>query len=223
MVLAFFVVDEDEPSSALRPRKIHRMDWIRGHHDLLVSSCLSCPRFGKAGRIHVSTSVFLHWHRCVSQYADIVGLFLTGIPLVLLYSLWQYYFLELSLENTNLPRTRWMAPPFMKLSIWTHAHDRFAVMQIITYVNREAVSCLLVWLQLYCRSYLRLTPIRTMLRILPMFLPGILTNIVIELTVGRIDVVYVVGASLTSASPFHGLPDFFFALTSSILQSWAHS
>jgi hypothetical protein len=45
-----------------------------------------------------------------------------------------------------------------------------------------------------------------------MFLPGIPTNIVIALITGRIDIVYIVGALLTFASPLYGLPDLFFAL-----------
>jgi hypothetical protein len=124
---------------------------------------------------------------------------------------WQYY-LERRLENTNLPRTRWTAPPLMKPSMWTHAHGRFAVMQIIACVNWAAFSCWLVWVQLYYQTYLHLTPIHTMLRILPMFFSGILANVVIALIIGRIDVVYIVGALLASAGPFDGLLDSFFAV-----------
>jgi hypothetical protein len=142
------------------------------------------------------------------SYADIVGLFFTGILLVLLFALWQYY-LERRLENTDLPRTRWTAPPLMKPSMWTHADGRFAVMQIIACVNWAAFSCWLVWVQIYYQTYLNLTPIQTMLRILPMFFSGVVANIIVALIIGRIDVVYIVGTLLTSAGPFDGLPDSF--------------
>ena len=87
----------------------------------------------------------------------------------------------------------------MKPSIWTHAHGRFAVMQIIACINWAAFSCWLVWVQLYYQTYLNLTPIHTMLRILPMFFSGVVANVIIALIIGRIDVVYIVGALLASA------------------------
>ena len=51
-----------------------------------------------------------------------------------------------------------------------------------------------------------------MLRILPMFFSGILANIIVALIIGRIDVVYIVGALLASADPFGGFLDSFIAL-----------
>jgi hypothetical protein len=131
------------------------------------------------------------------MYTDIVGLFFAGLFFVLLFALWQYY-LERRLGNTDLPRTRWTAPPLMKLSMWTHGRGRFAVMQIIACVNWAAFYCWLVWVQLYYQTYLNLTPIQTMLRILPMFFSGVVANIIVALIIGRIDVVYIVGALLAS-------------------------
>jgi len=86
----------------------------------------------------------------------------------------------------------------MKPSMWAHAHGRFAVMQIIACINWAAFSCWLVWVQLYYQTYLNLAPIHTMLRILPMFFSGVVANIVIALIIGRIDVVYIVGALFSS-------------------------
>jgi hypothetical protein len=86
----------------------------------------------------------------------------------------------------------------MKPSMWTHAHGRFAVMQIIACINWAAFSCWLVWVQLYYQTYLNLTPIHTMLRILPMFFSGVVANVIIALIIGRIDVVYIVGALFAS-------------------------
>ena len=108
--------------------------------------------------------------------------------------------------------------------MWTHAHGRFAVMQIIACVNWAAFSCWLVWVQLYYQTYLQLTPIHTMLRILPMFFSGILANIIVALIIGRIDVVYIVGAFLASVGPFNrrldsllALPSLYFAAASAKL------
>ena len=111
----------------------------------------------------------------------------------------------------------------MKPSMWTHANGRFAVMQIIACVNWAAFSCWLVWVQLYYQTYLNLTPIHTMLRILPMFFSGVVANIIVALIIGRIDVVYIVGALLAFAGPFDGLSDAFTHSPPSILQPWALS
>ena len=70
-------------------------------------------------------------------YIGVIALFIVGIVLVLLFVSWQYY-LEWRLENPDLPRTRWTAPPLMKLSMWIRAHGRFTVMQTIACVNWAA-------------------------------------------------------------------------------------
>ena len=134
--------------------------------------------------------------------AGVIALFIVGIVLVLLFVSWQYY-LEWRLENPDLPRTRWTAPPLMKLSMWTRAHGRFAVMQTIACVNWAAFISWIVWVQLYYQTYLNLTPIHTMLRLLPMFFMGIMANITIALIIGRIDVVYIVGTFLASVCPWN--------------------
>jgi hypothetical protein len=44
------------------------------------------------------------------------------------------------------------------------------------------------WAQLYYQQYLGLTPILTMIRMLPMFVTGVIANAVIAVTVARVDV-----------------------------------
>jgi hypothetical protein len=108
----------------------------------------------------------------------------------------------------------------MKPSMWTHAHGRFAVMQIIACINWAAFSCWLVWVQLYYQTYLNLTPIHTMLRILPMFFSGVVANIIIALMIGRIDVIYIVGALF--ASPVYLIPGLTFHIPRPLFfQPWA--
>lgn len=75
------------------------------------------------------------------------------ILLVLLFSCDNTTVLGTDFENTNLPRTRWTAPALMKLSMWTHALGRFAMMQIIACVNWTGFSCWLVWVRLYYQMY----------------------------------------------------------------------
>lgn len=61
-------------------------------------------------------------------------------------------------------------------------------------------------------TYLPLTPTHTMLRVMPMYFLNILANIVVALIIGCVGVVYIVGALLASAGPFHSLRDSFFTL-----------
>ena len=53
--------------------------------------------------------------------------------------------------------------------------------------------------QLYYQDYLMLSPILTMVRLLPMFVVGVLCNFAIALCIGRLSLVYIVGASPLSA------------------------
>ncbi|KAF8479545.1 major facilitator superfamily domain-containing protein [Russula ochroleuca] len=167
---------------------------------LLIYRSFTLTLLGTTGEIHVI----------------IIGYFFTGILLVLLFALWQHY-LERRLENTDLPRTRWTALPLMGPSMWAHAHGRFAVMQIIACVNWAAFSCWLVWVQIYYQTYLNLTPIQTMLRILPMFFSGVVANIIVALIIGRIDVIYIVavGTLLT------GCANVYFAMIDPRASYWA--
>ncbi|KAH9000088.1 efflux transporter [Lactarius akahatsu] len=169
MMLGLFAFEEDEPST----EEDKRVDWIGA---ALIT----------AGLVLI---VFV-----LSDLPDRArGLEESSLAScsVLLFISWQYY-LERRLENPDLPRTRWTAPPLMKPSMWTRAHGRFAVMQIIACVSSAAFACWSVWVQLYYQTYLNLTPIQTMPRMLPLFVAGIAASVVIALTIMRVTVVYLV-------------------------------
>ena len=62
--------------------------------------------------------------------------------------------------------------------------------------------------QLYYQDYLSLSPILTMVRLLPMSVTGVTCNVIIALVVGRVPLVYLVRTSLSSPSrpsPAHPL------------------
>lgn len=136
--------------------------------------------------------------------------------LVLLFVAWQYY-LERRLENPELPRTRWTAPPLMKPSMWTRAHGRFAVMQTIACVNWAAFTIWVVWVELYYQTYMNLSPIHTMLRLLPMFASGMVANALIALLIGRVDVMYIVATGTLMT----GCGDVLFAVIDPRATYWA--
>ncbi|KAH9172954.1 efflux transporter [Lactarius sanguifluus] len=175
MMLGLFAFEEDEPST----EEDKRVDWIGA---ALITAGLVLIVFVLSD---------LPTARKGWKNPYIISLFVVGVLLVLLFVAWQYY-LERRLENPDLPRTRWTAPPLMKPSMWTRAHGRFAVMQTIACVSSAAFACWSVWVQLYYQTYLDLTPIQTMPRMLPLFVAGIVASVVIALTIMRVTVVYLV-------------------------------
>ncbi|KAH9024608.1 major facilitator superfamily domain-containing protein [Lactarius hengduanensis] len=146
-ILGFFVFEEDEPST----EEDTRVDWIGA---ALITAGLVLIVFVLSD----SPTARKGWRN-----PHIIALFVVGVLLVLLFVTWQYY-LERRLENPDLPRTRWTAPPLMKPSMWTRAHGRFAVMQTIACLNWAAFTIWIVWVELYYQTYLNLSPIHTMLR-----------------------------------------------------------
>ena len=147
---------------------------------------------------------------------DDIALFLIGVLLVLLFVAWQYY-LERRLKNPDLPRTRWTAPPLMKPSMWTRAHGRFAVMQIVACCSAAAFGCWLLWVQLYYQTYLNLSPIQTMPRMLPLCVGGLAASVVIALTISRVNVMYIVAAGALMT----GCADVLFAVIVPKASYWA--
>ncbi|KAI0272298.1 efflux transporter [Gloeopeniophorella convolvens] len=198
--LGFFVIDKDEPST----EEDQRVDWIGA---ALITAGLVLVVFvlGDLPTAHGG------W-----KNARIISLFVVGVVLTVLFVAWQYY-LERRLENPELPRTAWTAPPLMKLSMWKRARGRFAVMQLIACMNWAAFTCWTVWVQLYYQTYLGLSPIKTMLRVLPMFFMGITANVIIALTIARIDVVFIVAAGTLLT----GCACVFFAVIDTSAPYWA--
>ena len=165
---------------------------------------------------HSSTSAFSEIYPDFSACAGIIAQFVVGILLVLLFVAWQHY-LERRLENPNIPRTRWTAPPLMKPSMWTRAHGRFAVMQIIACVNMAAFGSWLVWVQLYYQMYLDLSPIQTMPRMLPLLVVGIAAVAFIAFAIGRVNVVYIVATGTLMT----GCANLLFAVVNPSAPFWA--
>ncbi|KAI0251788.1 putative efflux transporter [Lactifluus subvellereus] len=200
ILLGYFAIDKDEPST----EEDKRIDWIGA---ILITSGLILIVFVLSD----SPTARRGW-----KNPRVISLFIVGVVLVLLFAAWQYY-LEWRLENPDLPRTRWTAPPLMKLSMWARAHGRFAVIQIIVCVNWAAFTSWIVWVQLYYQTYLNLTPIHTMLRVLPMFFMGIVANITIALIIGRIDAVYIIAVGTLMT----GCANIFFAVIDPNATYWA--
>lgn len=107
---------------------------------------------------------------------DIIALLILGVLFILAFIFWQHY-LERRLDNPHLPASRKFPPPIMRLSLWTRANGRFAVMQLITFLNWCSFMSYNFWVQLFYQDYLRLSPVQTMLRLLPMFVTGVVWSV----------------------------------------------
>jgi hypothetical protein len=94
------------------------------------------------------------------------------VLLITAFLFWQYY-LEKRLDDEHLPARRRLPPPIMRLSLWTRANGRFAVMQMIAFLTWSSFMAYNFWVQLFYQEYLRLSPVQTMLRLLPMFITGV--------------------------------------------------
>ena len=104
--------------------------------------------------------------------SDIIALLIIGVLSIVAFLCWQHY-LEKRLGNEHLPIRQRFPPPIMRLSLWTRADGRFAVMQLIAFLNWCSFMSYNFWVQLFYQEYLRLSPVQTMLRLLPMFITGV--------------------------------------------------
>ncbi|KAI0047866.1 MFS general substrate transporter [Auriscalpium vulgare] len=201
ILLGLFVIDADEPST----EDDQRVDWLGA---FLVSSGLVLLVFVLSD----SPTAPKGWR---APY--IIALTIVSFVLLLLFVMWQHYLERRQLDPT-LPRTRWTAPPLMKLSMWGRAKGRFAVIQLVACLNWASFVCWLVWVQLYYQSFLHMSRIDTVLRILPIFFVGVLANVVISLIVGRVDLVYIIAIGTC----FTGVANVFYAIIRPSAPYWAY-
>jgi hypothetical protein len=103
---------------------------------------------------------------------DIIVFLVLGVLSIVAFLFWQHY-LEKRLDSEHLHAGRKLPPPIMRLSLWTRANGRFAVMQLIAFLNWSSFMSYNFWVQLFYQDYLQLTPVQTMLRLLPMFVTGV--------------------------------------------------
>ncbi|KAL0955479.1 hypothetical protein HGRIS_001719 [Hohenbuehelia grisea] len=180
-----YSIDSDRVSA----EKDKRIDWIGS---LLITSSLILIIF-----------VLAQGELAPQQWATpyIFVLLILGVILLVLFLLWQTY-LERILNDFSAPRSRWTPPPIMKPSLWLQAKGRIAAIMWIAFLTWCVFRSWSYWVQLYYQEYLRLSPIQTMLRLLPVFIVGVLCNVFMAQVSGRIPVVWVVvvGALVTSTS-----------------------
>lgn len=146
----------------------------------------------------------------------IIILLVVGVILVIFFFLWQRY-LEKVQNTFNAPYSFLTPPPLMKPSMWTRAKGRFAVMMFVAFLTWCSFLSWAFWVQLYYQDFIGYSPIRTTVRLVPMFISGVICNIVVASIVGRVPMIYllVIGTFGTSTACL------FFALIDPSAPYWA--
>ncbi|KAL0945380.1 hypothetical protein HGRIS_000876 [Hohenbuehelia grisea] len=185
LLMGAFSIDADQPSTETD----RRVDWLGA---LLVTAGLTLIIF-VLGQGEVAPQ---QW-----KTPYIIVLLVLGVLLMAAFVFWQDYLVK-AREELKTTRTWLHPPPLMKLTIWTRARGRVAAILCIILLNWCSFLGWNFWLQLYYQQYLELSPIRTTIRLLPMFITGVLCNVVVALVVGHVPVVYLLGlgTSMTAAA-----------------------
>ncbi|KAJ7726975.1 major facilitator superfamily domain-containing protein, partial [Mycena olivaceomarginata] len=138
----------------------------------------------------------------------IIASLVIGVVLIVAFIFWEH----------RLETKEGLRPPLMKLTLWTRARGRFAVIQIIAFLEWSAFLSWYFWVQVYYEDFVKLTPVHTAVRLLPMTVAGLLCNVFVMLAVGRIDfaVLIAVGTSFT------GIGALLFALIQPSAPYWAY-
>ncbi|KAG6885012.1 hypothetical protein C0993_006537 [Termitomyces sp. T159_Od127] len=149
----------------------------------------------------------------------IIALLIVGVILVVTFIFWQLHLEKLQakreeqhrsckqytdLVQLSSPRTNarsWLSPPpLMKVSLWTRARGRFAAMMLIAFLEWCAFLSWGFWAQLYYQNYRGYSPLLTVIRVLPMFVSGVLCNIFVAAVVAYVPVVFLLAIGTLGTS-----------------------
>jgi hypothetical protein len=138
---------------------------------------------------------------------DIIVLLILGVLLLPAFVFWQHILQQYQDSRASGRSTpSWAAPPLMRLSLWT---PKISGIMVIAFLNWSCFLAWQFWAQLYYQQYEGLSPILTMVRMLPCFVTGVLANAVVAALVGRVDV-WIITAFGTLCT---GCATLFFALS----------
>jgi len=146
----------------------------------------------------------------------IIGLLVTGVILTVLFFVWNAYLSRAHAKGSST--AWWQPPPLVPSNLWLRANGRFLAILMIVFWTWCSFLSNNLWVQLFYQNYLNLSPIRTMVRLLPSFVTGILCNVLIALLVGRVPVVYLLAIG-TLMTAFGSI---FFSLVEDGWSYWAY-
>ncbi|KDQ19284.1 hypothetical protein BOTBODRAFT_434411 [Botryobasidium botryosum FD-172 SS1] len=158
-IAAILVIDAD----VLDPEKDRRVDWI-GASIITVGLVLLMFVLGQ-GQIASQG-----W-----KTPYILALLILSLIFIGLFIYWEHY---IQIKTTR--------QPLMRLNLWKRADGRFAVMQFVGFLVWAAFSSWIFFAVLYYQTYLGLSPVLSMVRMLPMIIAGIILNVIVFLAVAHI-------------------------------------
>ncbi|KAF8992537.1 major facilitator superfamily domain-containing protein [Cyathus striatus] len=137
----------------------------------------------------------------------IIALLIVGVILLVLFLFWQHRLEKLLDDSESREVDGWYqslttSPPLMKLSLWSRAHGKLAATMAIAFLNWCAFIAWTFWVQLYYQDYKQLSAIRTVVRLMPMMVSGILCNVFVGVMAARVPMMYLMifGTIGTSAA-----------------------
>jgi len=135
-------------------------------------------------------------------------LLIVGVFLVAVFVFWEVY---LDKHSTY--------PPLVRLGIFTRARGKFAAIQGIIFFQFCAFMSWMLYVQLYYQTYKGLTPIKTMVRLLPMSVTGLALNFIVGIVVGWLPALYL----LVTGTIATGVACLLFAIINVNTTYWAYS
>ncbi|KAI0656360.1 efflux transporter [Cubamyces menziesii] len=147
----------------------------------------------------------------------IISLLIVGTIFLALFVWWEHYLEQLHERASASREQRWTPPPLMSVTVWTRAQGKLAVMLIIAFLEWCSFMSFMFWIQLYYQNYVGLNPILTMVRMTPMFVTGIICNLIVALVVGRIPAVFLIAIGTLCT----GLANLLFAVIDPSAPFWA--
>ncbi|KAK7444033.1 hypothetical protein VKT23_015430 [Stygiomarasmius scandens] len=197
---AIFSFDKDKPSR----ESDRRVDWIGA---FMVTAGLTLIVF-VLGQGEVASQ------KWATPY--IIGALVTGVILTILFGVWQYY-LEHVQDGLRDPLPSLPSPPpLMRLSLWKRSKGRVTVVMIIAFLNWASFLGWNFWTVLYYQNFAGFSPVGTVLRLLPMFVTGIICNVIVANFVGRVPFVVLIAAG----TAFTGTASLFFAIINPDAPYW---
>ncbi|OJT07812.1 Drug resistance protein [Trametes pubescens] len=147
----------------------------------------------------------------------IIALLIVGVVLLVLFVFWEHFLEKLHTQHDAARERWWTPPPLMSVTIWTRAHGKLAVVLAIAFLEWCSFNSFAFWIQLYYQDYVGLSPILTMVRLLPMCVTGVLCNVVVAIIVGHVPLVWMIA----TGTLFTGLANLLFAVVDPAAPYWA--
>ncbi|KAF7318759.1 MFS domain-containing protein [Mycena chlorophos] len=108
-------------------------------------------------------------------------------------------------------------PPLLRPSLFLRAKGRVGAVYAVAFLQFAAFMIWAYWVQLYYQVYIGYSPVRTVARLSPMFVTGIICNVVVALVVGRVGT----GWLLTAGTLSTAIAALLFALIRPSAPYWA--